>query len=187
MSNIKAKNDLPVSEIFRLLRYDGETLMWNDRRRSDFISDCSFNRWHSLYANKPAGSKTSKGYLMFSVTLSGKKYYMLNHRAIWVLSYGSYPEINIDHINHNKTDNRLCNLRLVDSVGNGRNVGINRNNGSGFNGVSFNKNSGRFVAYLNVNKKRKHLGTFDTFEEAVLARKSANKKFGYHLNHGAQA
>lgn len=83
----------------------------------------------------------------------------------------------IDHINGNPLDNRKCNLREATSQQNNFNM---TNEGQGNNnrrGTTFNKNSGKWMAYIGVNNKRIHLGYFDTEEEAIKAREEAEIKY----------
>ena len=80
-----------------------------------------------------AGWKYGKGYL--AVTLSNKHYRV--HRIVWIMSYGDIPDgYQIDHINHNKLDNRLENLRLATNSENQCNKPIIKTNKSGVKGLS---------------------------------------------------
>ena len=73
----------------------------------------------------------------------------------------------VDHIDHNPLNNCRSNLRLVNRAENGQNrKGKNRNNTSGFKGVTFHKDSGRWIAQKHVNGKHIHIGLFATAEEA---------------------
>jgi hypothetical protein len=103
------------------------------------------------------------GYLR--VELDAKNY--LQHRVAWFYIHGSWPSHRIDHINLDRTDNRLTNLRECDMSENLMNTGAHKDNVSGFKGVSANKK--RWSASISAYKKRKHLGTFDTPEEAHAA------------------
>lgn len=80
----------------------------------------------------------------------------------------------IDHINHNKLDNRRENLRYATSQVNSLNSKLSKTNKSGYKGVSQNK-KGKWVAYIWVNYKSHYLGTYDTKEEAVQTRKKAEE------------
>ena len=85
----------------------------------------------------------------------------------------SNPEIEVDHFNRNRKDNRKNNLRSLTREHNNWNKGLQNNNVSGATGVRFNKEAQKWIAYI----MRKHLGTFNSFEEAVEARKRAEQKY----------
>lgn len=85
-------------------------------------------------------------------------------------------DMEVDHINRNKLDNRRNNLRICTHQENDWNKLTKSNNKSGYSGVK-QKDNGKWIATLITNKKSKHLGTFDTYEEAVEARKKAEKEY----------
>ena len=117
----------------------------------------------------------SKGYLTFRINY--KRY--LVHRIIWLHVYGKFPTGQIDHINRNKTDNRLCNLREVTPQANLINKDVRSDNTSGVTGVSKLKDSNKWFVRINVNKQNKYLGSFDSFEDAVRARLAAEEYLNY--------
>jgi hypothetical protein len=88
------------------------------------------------------------------------------------------------HIDHNGKNNSLCNLREVSNSQNQKNRRIGKNNRSGVIGVSFYKKTSTWQAYVNVNKRLIHLGFFPLFEDAVAARKIAEREHDFHPNHG---
>ena len=130
--------------------------------------------------DRKVGSVTPRGYLVVFVdnTLCQA------HRIIWLHYYGILPEFGIDHINGNTTDNSISNLRDVRQGENTKNRSMAKNNTSGFNGVFWDKVLGKWRARISVNKKPKYLGCFEEKSDAIQARKEANKKYGYHENHG---
>lgn len=81
--------------------------------------------------------------------------------------------IYVDHINHNPLDNRKSNLRECNNSENQMNRSLNNNNGSGFKGVHWSKYSNKWNARIQINKKRKSLGYFNTKEEAAKAYNNA--------------
>ncbi len=90
------------------------------------------------------------------------------------------PEwMEVDHINHNGCDNRKENLRLCTHRDNTKNLVLGSNNTSGVRGVSYSKTAKKWQSTIKVQSKRIHLGWFSVFEEAVNARKDAEKKYGY--------
>lgn len=140
--------------------------------------------WNTRHAGKPAfAHRTGPGYLHGGL-LNEK---LLAHRAVWCLATGRWPAATIDHINGNRQDNRLCNLRDVPHVQNCRNQPLSRASTTGLTGVSLDSRSGKYEAHITVAGKTHHLGKFDTVHEARLARQQANTKHGFHPNHGRQA
>ena len=111
--------------------------------------------------------------------------YVYAHRIAMMLTYGDLSRgTQIDHINHDRSDNRLENLRITDHESNGRNVSIPRTNTTGVVGVTYSKKHNKYIAQIYVDKKHKYLGIYDTLEEAAIVRKSAEFLYGYHPNHG---
>lgn len=120
-----------------------------------------------------------EGYLQVYV---GKQEY-LAHRLIWRMMTGVWP-FQVDHENHIRTDNSWKNLREVsNSRLNQLNTSISRNNSSGVNGVRI-LPSGRFCAFIMINRKQISLGTYDVLEDATAARREADIRYGFHANHG---
>jgi hypothetical protein len=95
------------------------------------------------------------------------------HRMAFLYVTGSLPKEYVDHINGQKSDNRWVNLREATNGQNQHNAKLFSNNTSGCKGVSPEKRTGKWFATIRVDGKRKHLGTYSTFEEAVAARKAA--------------
>jgi len=126
-----------------------------------------------------AGTPSGHGYLI--VGIKNKKYYL--HRLAWLYVYDEIPG-DIDHINHNRSDNRICNLRNVTSKENSKNRSKQSNNKSGMVGVTWYKNYNKWRSYIKVDGKQISLGYFTQFYEAVNARKNAEVLYGFHKNHG---
>jgi hypothetical protein len=111
---------------------------------------------------KRAGHVTPKGYRIIFV--AGTSY--MEHRLAWILEHGAIPcGLTIDHINGDKADNRLINLRLATDCQNSYYRPRKSNNRSGCKGVYMRKN-GKYRAAITVEKQRINLGTFETKEEA---------------------
>jgi len=92
------------------------------------------------------------------------------HRLAWLYVHGEFPKEFIDHINGDRTDNRLCNLRLATNAENQMNRAKPcSTNNSGFLGVNFNKQANKFAARIQIEGKRVHIGYFETPEEASAA------------------
>jgi hypothetical protein len=92
--------------------------------------------------------------------------------------YGKWPEGEIDHINGNKADNRICNLRDVDRSTNQQNAkkAQSNNKSAGLLGVSLHKSRNKFRAQITYDKKRHHIGYFDTAELAYAAYLSEKRR-----------
>jgi len=100
----------------------------------------------------------------------------LAHRLAWLYVHGEFPQNCIDHINGVKSDNRIINLRDATRMENSCNRGKNKNNTSGFKGVSFYKNSKKYHAEIRGNGKRKRLGCFTCPKAAHEAYRKAAKE-----------
>jgi hypothetical protein len=138
-----------------------------------------------FWKNKPKGkvtfkSKNKGGYLCGGVL--GKQYY--THRVAWLLHYGSWPDGPVDHINGIKSDNRIENLRVVTPEENQKNQKKHSRNTTGVVGVYWVGRVNRWQVQIGLNGKDKHLGLFKDFDKAMIARKEAEVKYGYHKNHG---
>ena len=101
---------------------------------------------------------------------------ILMHRLI--MNCNEFSEV-VDHISHNKTDNRKINLRICTQKENSRNHVISSLNTSGTSGVTYDKSRNKWVATIVENGKTIHLGRFDTYEDAANKRSEAeNTYFG---------
>jgi hypothetical protein len=112
---------------------------------------------------------SSNSYVM---TRKGNKLVSL-HRLI---TKATKDEV-VDHINHNKLDNRDENLRKCTQSENMRNQGVRTNNTSGVTGVTWDKSRSKWEAYVRINGKTIHLGRFSSKEDAVAARKKAEEEY----------
>jgi len=158
---------MKYSELVELLDYNPRTgrFTWRQRGREWFVSDVSWRRWNTKYAGKPALTADQQGYK--AGTVLGKRY--LAHRIAWFFQFGSWPKNQIDHINGDRSDNRIQNLRDVTQAENRKNNRLYATNTSGHAGVDFMPKKGRWRARIGS----EHLGVFRTKSEAILARKKA--------------
>lgn len=131
-------------------------------------------------ANGSRGHVKRNGYIRFSH--DGRTY--SSQRLIWMFMTGKEPEGDIDHIDHDRQNNRWSNLREVDRQGNMRNATKSKANSSGHTGVYWSKAHGKWRAQICVDAKVTVLGSFDDLDDAVSARQEANKAYGFHANHG---
>lgn len=173
-------------EIVReFLDYTPETgvLHWRFRERKWFNSDSQWKTWNKRFSGKPAMTSPVNGYRqgsIFGVSLR-------THRVIWAWVHGEWPGRDIDHINGDRADNRLANLRSVTRVENMRNKKIGAHNTSGVMGVSWAANVSKWRAEICVSGKTEVLGYFKNKEDAEAARKAADARVGFHKNHGRAA
>lgn len=100
---------------------------------------------------------------------------VMMHRQILGLSM--FDKVDVDHINGDGLDNRRCNLRVCSRSENNTHSRMSKNNTSGFIGISFNKQYGKWEAHVCVNYKKICLGYFDCREDAVKTRLEAEKKY----------
>lgn len=118
---------------------------------------------------KQAGSKDSNGRLR--IEYNGRTY-AYSHVA-WALWFGEWPKNQVDHINRNRTDNRICNLREATNAENTRNKkGFGR---TGYKGVTLHK--GKYIARIGKDYKIINLGSFDSAIEASKAYQKAAKQY----------
>ena len=126
------------------------------------------------------GAKTKDGYIQISIF--GSKEYA--HRLAWLYKNGEYPKYQIDHINGNKEDNRIENLRDVTINENSKNRPKDKHNKNDVVGVSFRSDTKKWRADIHVDKKHISLGSFNSYDAALNARREAEITFGFHTNHG---
>ncbi len=117
------------------------------------------------------GTSGSHGYRVIFI---GKSY--LAHRLVWLHVYGEWPPHQVDHINGDRLDNRLCNLRCATDGENKRNMKRRADNRSGFKGVIYCKLTGRWRARIKVDGKIHELGRHNTPELAHAAYVAAAQK-----------
>lgn len=116
-----------------------------------------------------AGQKCERiNELGYSVICIGDRQY-LAHRVVWLYTYGEWPNLPIDHINGNRSDNRVENLRLATHSDNQKNRKKGKNNTSGYVGVSWSASHKKWLSSTVLNGKSKFLGRYSTKEEAAIA------------------
>jgi hypothetical protein len=149
----------------------------NQARLKELLHYCPLTgvfTWRST--GKLAGS--NKGHRYLRITISHKHYFA--HRLAWLYVYGVEPILHIDHINHESLDNRIENLRQVTVSQNIQNSKLSAANSSGYRGVSRDKRRNKWDAYINVNYRKKYLGSFDNICDAAKAYAVAASKIHTH-------
>lgn len=154
-----------------LFRYDEETgrLFWKDVRYRGFRAD---NRGKEAFPISDTGYRRGKVHgMMFQA-----------HRIIFAIAYGRWPTGEVDHINGDRLDNRLSNLREVTPSENKRNMRKRHNANGPIAGVR--ERFGRWIAYSSSGETNIHIGAFSTKEEAIAARLQFNRENGFTERHG---
>lgn len=187
-----ARDSLPSPDLLRqLIHYDPETgrLTWRARTAaniSEFGStDRALRSWNGKYAGKYADvTLTTAGYR--SVCVYDRRFSA--HRAAWAIFHGSWPEHEIDHINHNKIDNRIVNLRDVPHVLNARNQPLRSDNKSGVVGIWEQKPKAwgaRWHVIISEGSRIVSKRSFRCIGQAVRFRNDNYRRRGFLPVHGA--
>lgn len=157
-----AKALLPRDRLCQLLHYDPATgdFTWLSRNSSG---------WDARFAGTTAGVVDK--YRRISIDHINYK----AHRLAWLYVYGEPVPYEIDHIDTNKLNNQISNLRPATRSQTLANIGLRKDSKTGFKGVST-TTSGRFRAYIYYEGTSYWLGTFDTPHEAAMARREAAER-----------
>lgn len=142
--------DIPIERVREVLAYNPDTGTLNWLIRPNRKMQCGDS----------AGTPNSHGYTVISVD----KVKYQSHRLIWAIHYGEQPPRLIDHIDGNRSNNCISNLRAASFSQNCHNARIPKNNKSGAKGVQH--RDGVFIAQIQINRVRKQLGRFSTLAEA---------------------
>ena len=164
-------SELTQEALKSLLRYNPETgvFVWLvDRRGGARVGDI-------------AGTIGDRGYITIYVNRARYR----AHRLAWFYHYGVFPT-QLDHINRDRADNRIANLREVTSSQNAKNRGLNKKNKTGVNGVRFCPVRKKYRADIRVNYKTIYLGLFVKIEDAKAARAKADIDYGFSASHGCK-
>lgn len=172
---------LPAKEyLHECFLYDAASghLIWKARPLHHFKNETGMKCVNARMAGLRAQSSLNGRYYITSIN---SKFYLC-HRIVWCMHYGYWPDGDIDHINGNKLDNRIENLRFVDRSQNMSNVGMQKNNKSGFIGVFWASRTRKWQAVVAHKKKNIYIGTFDCPVQAAKAYNEAVLKY-----HGSYA
>jgi hypothetical protein len=126
--------------------------------------------WNRQFAHRTAGSIHKSGYLRINIDC--RTY--LGHLLAWQYVNGEKPKMPIDHINRDRADNRIANLRIATAKQNARNKRVQRNNTSGVLGITWNKSCQKWQASLEADGKCHYLGVFKELNDAAAARRKAS-------------
>lgn len=160
-----------------VFRYENGKLFWKERPRDHFASQRAASVWNTMCKGKRAGGERKSGYR--DVCIDGVRY--LEHRVIAAFHWGTLGASEVDHINGDKSDNRIENLRLCTHTENalnrpGKANGLPKH-------VYFSKREQKYKVSMRSRGQRYYLGTFDTLEQAeVVARKSRAELHGEFSN-----
>lgn len=127
----------------------------------------------------PYESTNRKGYRLISVAFKDYSKPLYAHRVAWFFHYGEWPPVQIDHINQDKSDNRICNLRLATNQQNTFNTAKRKLTPrrtiptSSYKGVAWNREKGKWEARIATNGKKRFLGYFVNEEDAAAAYETA--------------
>ena len=154
-----------LQECFEHDNEDGK-LYWNIRPLHHFDdNERIMEGFNTQFGGKVVGRIDKAGYYRTKIKNTNPAV----HRIIWKMYRGEDPKYFIDHINGNRSDNRIENLRDIPHGHNTINLnGLKENNNTGYTGVS-KVRSGRYRSYTNVDGKQKIIGTYNTPEEAALS------------------
>ena len=155
-------NNLTQDRLRQLFLYDGQTgeFYWRNSRGT------------AKRGNRAGYLKQSDGY--WRITINRVTY--LAHRLAWVYVYGSWPVDQLDHMDGNKLNNRISNLRPSDHTLNQHNSHRRRDNKSGKSGVCWVRAQQKWRAYIRIQGQYRHLGLFVRIQDAVAARLRAEQE-----------
>lgn len=180
------KFDLTQQILNELISYDPVTgnCHWKERdvkwfEDGKYPKEREWKRWNSRHGLKHISTLDKTGYI--KVDLFGSSY--LLHRIIWLYMTGEWPD-QVDHIDGNRSNNSWDNLRSVTIAENNRNAKIRKDNKSGVCGVYFKKRLNKWISSISIDGKTKHIGCYDSLEEAEESRIKNQKLLKYHHNHG---
>ena len=153
--------DITAERLKELLHYEPETGIFTWKVRTA----------NQVKVGDVAGCPDGRGYLL--IQLQSRLYRA--HRLAWLYVYGEWPKDQIDHINRIRSDNRIANLRDVSHKQNNQNKSKPSNNTSGHPGVVWHKRISKWQVKIKHNYKYIHLGYYTNIEDAIAARKAAEK------------
>lgn len=166
-----ASDQLPsVAEMSARVSYDPVTGVFV---RLPLVGSDRHSKMHNTrFANRPTGSRSTSGYTDIIVVIDGVTFRIRAHRVAFALMTGNWPseDVEIDHRNNDRSDNRWENFRLASHSQNGQSKGQNKRNTTGFKGVTFREGvPNPWKAQIGPGGKKIALGYFPTKEAAAAA------------------
>lgn len=160
-----SRKSLPSREyLLECFEIIGRDLIWRERPAHHHRSQRMHTRFNRKFPGLVAGVMSSDGYRV--VTIDGVPYKA--HRIVWKMTHGTEPEI-LDHRDHDQQNNAPENLREATQSQNFFNSPRPKNNTSGFKGVTQDKVTGRYRAMIGDSGRPRHIGCYQTAEEAARA------------------
>ena len=181
------RDKIALSTVTSLVECDvfSGNMVWKERCVS-FFSDGAQSAhhncmaWNGKFSGKPAFTRRQNGYGCASIL--GIR--LAAHRVVWAIAHGSWPEMDIDHMDGNIGNNAISNLRLVTHGQNMRNAGIRVDNKAGQAGVCWHKAKQKWHARITQDGVTKSLGYHLCIEDAKLARLRAQTALDFSHRHG---
>lgn len=178
----KAMYEIAASRV----KYDPATgaFTWLPRPLTTFNA----SQWNGQYAGKEAApTALGRGHRQIRIAVDGKKVCLQAHRLAWFIVHGELPRFEIDHIDQDKENNRISNLRDVPATINMRNLPMLAANKSGVTGVAWSDRERKWKVNIQVNNKVHHLGTHGDFDTAVKVAAEFRAANGFTPHHGQRA
>jgi hypothetical protein len=174
--------DFPVDYLWECFDVNFQTgkLTWKQRPRYHFETDFAYNTINPRQFGKVAGSISKNDY--WTVGLRGigeSKKVMYQHRILYAMFHGVWPDETIDHFDGNTKNNSISNLRPASQSVNTKNQRLRNTNKSGLHGVRWYNRYNAWHATGTYNYKVFHLGYHENLLDAICARRSweLNKEF----------
>ena len=158
------------------MEYLKEYLIYDPDNGKFFWKKESLNKARKV--GEEAGSYAGNGYSIICV--ENKRF--SGHRLAWYFYYGEWPDFHIDHMDGDKQNNKINNLRKSNPSVNMKNRGLNKNNTTGYSGIQKSRNKWR--VRVRIDGKLLNFGTYDNIEDAVRVRNEVYIEYGFHPNHG---
>lgn len=185
LSEVVVKGDAPIKfEEYVNVDFNSGVLKWKVRPLSLFSSEKSQKTWNTRFSGKECTLK-EQGNTYRRISVEGKTY--KQHRVILYLYGISWSELEgkeVDHIDGDRNNNSVDNLRIVSRKENARNMKMNKCNKTGVNGVYFDKENNRFRSEIRNLQGNKVRASFSTIDEAAKWREIKELEFGYTKRHG---